>query len=119
MKDFDHPNILTLVGITLDLENARPYIIMPFMENGDLLTYIRNEANTIDIKQIIKFAIEIAQGMNYLTSEQKIVHRDLAARNCILDDNYHVKVADFGLSRNISSKDYYRVQTMSNFPLRW
>ena len=40
MSSFDHPNVLTLVGVCLDGGTA-PFIIMPYMENGNLLTYLR------------------------------------------------------------------------------
>ena len=42
MSEFDHPNVLTLIGVCLDGGPA-PYIIMPFMENGSLLSYLKKE----------------------------------------------------------------------------
>ena len=44
MQEFDHPNILRLIGITLDKEEM-PLVILPFMQHGDLLSYIRDETN--------------------------------------------------------------------------
>lgn len=35
------------------------------------------------------------------------VHRDLAARNVLLGENYVVKVADFGLARDVYKDDTY------------
>lgn len=57
-------------------------------------------------------------GMEYLASHH-YVHRDLAARNCLISDNLIVKISDFGLSREIYSSDYYRVQGKSLLPVRW
>ena len=47
-------------------------------------------------------AIEIADGMAYLSSRPRsIVHRDLAARNCLLTADNVVKVGDFGRARDV------------------
>ena len=41
IHEFDHPNIISLVGICLDA-GPSPCIILPFMENGSLLSYVKN-----------------------------------------------------------------------------
>ena len=46
MSSFDHPNVLTLRGVCLDGGPA-PYIIMPFMTNGNLLTYLKNNRESL------------------------------------------------------------------------
>ena len=42
MKQFDHPNVMSLIGVCIDAGPA-PYIVMPFMVNGSLLSYLRKE----------------------------------------------------------------------------
>jgi len=42
MYSFDHPHVLGLIGISLD-ENRSPYIIIPYMDNGDLRTFLKNK----------------------------------------------------------------------------
>ena len=44
MKEFDHPNVLCLVGVSRDYDGM-PLVVLPYMRHGDLLSYIRNESN--------------------------------------------------------------------------
>ena len=48
MYNFDHPNVLSLMGVCLDGGTA-PYIIMPFMTNGSLLAYLKKNRETLVI----------------------------------------------------------------------
>ena len=118
MKEFQHENVLTLIGVCFDNEGL-PIVILPFMSNGDVLSYLRNEDNQPIVKQLLTFGIDVANGMEYLSS-LKYVHRDLAARNCMLDDQMTVKVADFGLSRDVYERAYYSSENnKTKLPVRW
>jgi proto-oncogene tyrosine-protein kinase Met len=110
--------VLQLIGIVMDADQM-PLVVLPFMTHGDLLSYIRNENNSPSVRDLMEFGIQIADGMAYL-SNLKFVHRDLAARNCMLDDSMVVKVADFGLSRDIYERDYYSSDDRkAKLPVKW
>ena len=40
MLDFDHPNVMKLLGVCFDANDNIPLIIMPFMANGDLKSFL-------------------------------------------------------------------------------
>ena len=48
MKSFDHPNVLHLIGVCIDA-GAAPYLVMPYMLNGSLLSYLRKERPKLTI----------------------------------------------------------------------
>ena len=49
MYQFDHPNVLKLSGVCLDGGPA-PYIIMPFMTNGSLLSHLKKNRATLIVE---------------------------------------------------------------------
>uniref|UniRef100_UPI00358E9123 tyrosine-protein kinase receptor UFO-like n=1 Tax=Myxine glutinosa TaxID=7769 RepID=UPI00358E9123 len=127
MKDFDHPNVICLIGVCLETSVhhrvPRPMVIIPFMQHGDLHSFllrsrISDNPSCIPLQSLMKFMIDAASGMEYLASKN-FIHRDLAARNCMLHENMRVCVADFGLSKKIYSGDYYRQGRISKMPVKW
>ena len=40
MKDFHHPNVLGLLGVVFDAPDGVPYLVLPFMKNGNLKDYL-------------------------------------------------------------------------------
>ncbi|XP_059172445.1 ephrin type-B receptor 1-B-like [Physella acuta] len=117
MREFQHPNVLGLVGLS-EKEPGVPFVVLPFMENGDLLTYVRDPDKSLKFSDALKYGADIASGMAYL-SIRDFVHRDLAARNCLLDDRLRVKIGDFGLCRSVYGSSYYTSTNRTMLPIRW
>ena len=94
MSSFGHPNVLSLIGVCLDLGQT-PLMVMPFMAKGSLLSYLKKERPNLTIaensdddiilnarKQLLSMCLQVVKGMAYL-AQQRFIHRDLAARNCM------------------------------------
>uniref|UniRef100_A0A8P4KG99 Tyrosine-protein kinase receptor TYRO3 n=1 Tax=Dicentrarchus labrax TaxID=13489 RepID=A0A8P4KG99_DICLA len=127
MKDFHHPNVIQLIGVSLHRRHGQrlpiPMVVLPFMKHGDLHTFLLlsrlgEHPFDLSLQTLLQFMLDISRGMEYLSS-RSIIHRDLAARNCMLDENMTVCVADFGLSKKIYSGDYYRQGSVSKLPVKW
>ena len=119
-------NVIRLLGICT---TGRPFIMMEYMENGDLHKYLKQMTfttetekaqtpNEIALHALVYITIQIAGGMKYLSS-CKFIHRDLAARNILVGVDYIVKIADFGMSQNLYSAHYCRVSKLNVLPVRW
>ena len=59
MYEFDHPNVLKLIGVCLDGGPA-PFIIMPFMAHGSLLSYLRKERKEL-VLEPSRISLEVAE----------------------------------------------------------
>ncbi|KAK0152451.1 Ephrin type-A receptor 4-A [Merluccius polli] len=89
MKTFDHENVVRLLGVSLESKEGSsvPLVILPFMKHGDLRQFlITTRYRVVPIfvphQSLLRFMVDIAAGMQYLSS-QGFLHRDLAARNCM------------------------------------
>lgn len=127
MKNFDHDNVVRLLGVTLQREQDSPVpvpmVILPYMKHGDLRRFLiatryGDIPMFVPYQTLLRFMVDIAEGMDYLSSHG-FLHRDLAARNCMLNDNLRVCVADFGLSRKIYDSSYYRQKEAIRVPIKW
>ncbi|CAI8045234.1 Tyrosine-protein kinase transforming protein SEA [Geodia barretti] len=134
MLTFSHPNVMPLIGLSFDEET--PLIIMPFMSNGTVLSYVRDNRKSLYFlessdniqveaakKTCLGICYQISNGMAYLAN-YRLVHRDLAARNCMIDEKGIIKVADFGLTEDMYSTIYYRQEkrqtgTEEKVPIKW
>ncbi|XP_064388305.1 deleted in malignant brain tumors 1 protein-like isoform X2 [Halichondria panicea] len=132
MKDFNHPHVMPLIGVCLDVGPGTS-MVMPYMANGSVLEYLRKERNGLKLnencskeeahavrKLLLRICHQIALGMEYLF-QQRFIHRDLAARNCMLDSSGDIRVGDFGLAENVYSTGYYRQNERANIklPYKW
>lgn len=122
ISDLKHDNIVCILGVVLKEEPL--CMLFEYMAQGDLHEFLISRApsencmGSLNQTQFLHISLQICDGMEYLASHH-YVHRDLAARNCLVGDNLTVKISDFGLSRDIYSSDYYRVQSKSLLPVRW
>uniref|UniRef100_A0A0D9UWI3 Protein kinase domain-containing protein n=1 Tax=Leersia perrieri TaxID=77586 RepID=A0A0D9UWI3_9ORYZ len=98
-----HPNLVTLYGCTSPTNSHDLLLVYEFVPNGTLADHLHGRIATttiLDWPTRLAVAVETASALNYLHNvDPPVVHRDVKTNNILLDEDYHVKVADFGLSR--------------------
>ena len=53
MEQFDHPNVMSLIGVCMDSEGGGgPCIVMPFMAKGSLLQYLRDNRKSLRVESL-------------------------------------------------------------------
>ncbi|XP_030446853.1 wall-associated receptor kinase 2-like [Syzygium oleosum] len=106
----NHKNVVELHGICL--ETRIPLLVYEYISNGTLFQHIHLNASTILRlwKNRLRIAAEAALALKYMHS-YAIIHGNIKSANILLDQNYSVKVSDFGTSVLISPEHSHIVAT--------
>ncbi|CAG7724005.1 unnamed protein product [Allacma fusca] len=139
-----HDYIVELKGAcTQFLHEGRAYVLVEFCSLGSIESFLRNNrynfcddshagdyangcgvrrgsvtvAQQFNRKDLIQWSVQILQGMQYL-EEKKVIHGDLATRNILMQSLHHVKITDFGLSRQLINTDSYVKKQQGLLPWR-
>ncbi|XP_071259427.1 fibroblast growth factor receptor 1-A-like isoform X1 [Salvelinus alpinus] len=138
-----HKNIINLLGACT--QDGPLYVIVEYASKGNLREYLRARRppgmeycynpdqvpiENMSIKDLVSCAYQVARGMEYLSSKKvtsgsdstyisTCIHRDLAARNVLVTEDNVMKIADFGLARDIHHIDYYKKTTNGRLPVKW
>uniref|UniRef100_A0A673IV46 Fibroblast growth factor receptor n=1 Tax=Sinocyclocheilus rhinocerous TaxID=307959 RepID=A0A673IV46_9TELE len=126
-----HKNIINLLGACT--QDGPLYVIVEYASKGNLREYLRARRppgmeysydiarvsdEPLTFKDLVSCTYQVARGMEYLAS-QKCIHRDLAARNVLVTESNVMKIADFGLARDVHNIDYYKKTTNGRLPVKW
>lgn len=90
-------------------------VITEYLSEGSLRLFLHKleqkpfEEKFLPLETLLAIALDIARGMEYIHS-QGIIHRDLKPENILIDDDFRMKVADFGIAceevhRDLLAKD--------------
>ncbi|KAI8918061.1 kinase-like domain-containing protein [Entophlyctis helioformis] len=94
------PRVVTFYGAFL--EEGDINIMMEFMDIGTLESVYR-KVKPIPEQIVTQITLHILEGLIYLYDNHKIVHRDIKPSNILINSNGEVKIADFGVSKEISN----------------
>lgn len=97
LSKYRHPGIVLLLGAV----TAPPTlcIVMEYIKNGTLYQILHQKKVDLSEKIKIKIVKQIISVIKYLHSHG-IVHRDIKPHNMLIDNDWNVKICDFGLARH-------------------
>ena len=113
-----HPHLVAALGYAV---KPSPLLALEYCGLGNLRSLLHAEKESPPaLSELIRFGLEVAKAMAFLETHL-LLHRDLAARNVLLTaPDRSCRLADFGLSRDMGVKDYYRRNAASApIPVRW
>ncbi|BFZ15671.1 hypothetical protein BsWGS_18709 [Bradybaena similaris] len=115
MYSVDNINCVRILAVCM---KSQMMLVTQLMPHGNLLNYVRTNAQHIGSKALLNWCTQIARGMAYL-EDRGIVHRDLAARNVLVQTPNQVKITDFGLAKllDMDSPEYHSQGGL--MPIKW
>ena len=97
-SNISHPNIVKAYNTFSD--NKYHYLVSEYVEGTNIETFVKrvkSQGGWIPQDLVIKIFKQILNGLVYLHS-QNIIHRDIKPDNILIDGNYNIKIADFGIA---------------------
>lgn len=90
-----HPNIVTIYDV--GTEGKLQYIAMEYIKGATLEDMIRRNVK-FNLRIVAQMIVQICSALEYAHA-QKIVHRDIKPANIMVQNDYTIKVMDFGIAR--------------------
>ncbi|OAY41553.1 probably inactive leucine-rich repeat receptor-like protein kinase IMK2 [Manihot esculenta] len=95
-----HANLLALRAYYLGPKGEK-LLVFDYMPKGSLASFLhaRGPETTISWPTRMTIAIGVTRGLNHLHTQENIIHGNLTSSNILLDEQTNAHIADFGLSR--------------------
>jgi serine/threonine-protein kinase len=97
-----HPNIVQVFDFGLDEPTGRHYIVMEYIR-GQSLAEILRERSILPVSETLAMVSHACRGLDY-AHRNGVVHRDIKPGNLLRSEEAIVKVADFGIARNMGDE---------------
>ncbi|XP_004495897.1 proline-rich receptor-like protein kinase PERK3 [Cicer arietinum] len=117
-----HRNLVKLVGYYSNRDSSQNLLCYELVPNGSLETWLHGPLGVncpLDWDTRMKIALDAARGLAYLHEDSQpcVIHRDFKASNILLENNFHAKVADFGLAKQAPEgrANYLSTRVMGTF----
>ncbi|MED6144734.1 hypothetical protein PIB30_018206 [Stylosanthes scabra] len=105
-----HCHLVPLLGYCSELKgkNVHRLLVFEYMPNGNLRDRLDGVfGKNMDWSTRVNIALGAARGLEYLheAAAPRILHRDVKSTNILLDENWHAKITDLGMAKNLIADD--------------
>ncbi|XP_059659398.1 proline-rich receptor-like protein kinase PERK15 [Cornus florida] len=117
-----HRNLVKLVGYYSNRDSSQNLLCYELVPNGSLEAWLHGPLGVncpLDWDTRMRIALDAARGLAYLHEDSQpcVIHRDFKSSNILLENNFHAKVADFGLAKQAPEgrANYLSTRVMGTF----
>lgn len=104
LAKLEHPSIPTIYDYFFDATRGRYYLVMKFIDGGDLAARLKESDGQIDELTVTNWAVQTCDVLDYIHSQDPpIIYRDLKPANLMIDSRSNrVMLVDFGIARFVA-----------------
>ncbi|ANQ05767.1 Protein kinase [Plasmodium coatneyi] len=100
-RSVSHDNIVKYYGVCID--ESFIGIVLEYVPRGNVFDMLYNGTLVVPYEVRLHMAVQLVQVVKYLHSVKRFVHRDLKTSNFLFDEEYNLKICDFGKTRKLNT----------------
>lgn len=104
LAGLEHPSIPTIYDYFFDTTRGRYYLVMKFIDGGDLSAKIKDSGGKVEELLVTQWAVQTCDVLDYIhTQDPPIIYRDLKPANLMIDSRSNrIMLVDFGIARFVA-----------------
>src|ERR1700729_4258263 len=90
--------LIRCYGVTQESKTQNYALVLPFMENGSLRSYLNQNFNSLTWEQKLNIMHDISYGLHFI-HDKNLMHKDLHLGNVLQGNEYNTRISDFGFCK--------------------
>jgi len=102
-QSLNHPRVVKFLGV-FEIDESTFATVLEYCAGGDLDTYLKKH-HSLPVREARVITAQIVEGLVYMHQQkQPIIHYDLKPGNILFTEFGRIKIADFGLSKQMNEE---------------
>ena len=99
----DHPHIVHIDDFGMDEQEAKTYLVMPFISGGTFSKILKEQREPLPVEQVVLYLEQICNALDY-AHLRGVVHLDLKPLNLLIREGGGLLLSDFGLAHLLNQE---------------